>query len=205
MRLLASLGALVVLVGCGTSAQRDVALRVASADEYRLVQPILEVHCGTLDCHGDWGRALVIHGRTGLRLAPRADWCAPAPDAPCDPAATCGAPSPCLTDDEIEADVLSFAAVDPSASTVDAHLALRKALDDSGGGVDHVGGAVWDSRSAPGYLCLRSWLSGAIDRDACQAACDDDCDCQVARACGEQGLPGCLGELGIDFEDPVCH
>lgn len=195
---------LLALVGCNTPAGRDLALEPPSADDYPAVQPILEARCGTLDCHGDPGRPLVLHGPTGLRLEGRAPLCAPARDVPCDPAPACGAAAPCVTRDELAADVLSFAAVDEGSRSVDERLALLKPLDDVGGGVDHVGGAIWESRDAPGYVCLRSWLAGAIDEIACRTACDADCDCQVARACGEESLPACLVELGIAFEDPAC-
>lgn len=181
---------LLVFVGCSTPAQREVALPTRSLEEYRLVQPIVAAHCGTLDCHGDAGRPLVLHGPMGLRLGARGRFCAPTDGAPC------RAPA-CVTDDELAADVLSFAALD-------AGLPLAKVLDDVGGGMEHVGGAVWPSSSAPGYVCLRSWLEGSIDADACEAACAADCDCQVARACGEPGLPQCLVDLGIDMEDDSC-
>ncbi|MEJ7732391.1 MAG: hypothetical protein WKG00_24700 [Polyangiaceae bacterium] len=71
----AVLGALVAaawcvwLGGAGCAGVDDVTIEVACGDfaTFRDVSSVLEVRCGTLDCHGSIARPLRIYGRQGLR------------------------------------------------------------------------------------------------------------------------------------------
>ncbi len=130
------------------------------------VQPYLERACATLDCHGAPGRPLRLYSELGLRsddalrsvpIAERTD------------------PSP-LTGEELEANSYALVAVGLSADAPNAQLPLRKPLAKRAGGIHHVGGVHWESREAPGYLCLRQFLLADTDADlgtACARALDE--------------------------------
>jgi hypothetical protein len=146
---------LLLLLAC---VDEGAALRVPplDADRYALeVQPYVAASCGTLDCHGDPGRPLRIYSELGLR---RAD------DLRASPVGAELDPEP-LSDDELQDNVLAFAALQPELSPGDEQLPLSKPLAGAAGGSHHEGGDLWDGTEHPGYRCVRRWLEG-LDDDA---------------------------------------
>lgn len=113
------------------------------------VQPYVGLACGSLDCHGDGGRALQLFAVYGLREA--------ADLRTLD-----------IADTEVTANVASVAAL--SDSEPSQHIALLKALATSAGGLAHVGGDIWPDADAPGYQCLLAYLEGQSNSNACAQA-----------------------------------
>jgi len=116
------------------------------------VQPIIRHDCASLDCHGDLVRPLRLYALHGLRL-----------DAE-------------LRDEdesveELSANVLSIAGVDPTANPEDS-LVLVKPLDEDAGGFEHVGGDLFADTNDPRYQCVLAWLDGRLPADqAAASAC----------------------------------
>lgn len=143
-----SVGAL--LAGCAIDAQTEVAFRVPR-DEVTFandVQPILEMGCATLDCHGQRGRPLRLYSTWGLRID---DSLRPAPGATLDAI-------PPIRSDEVHANVSAIAGIDVGLTRVDDSLLLRKPLDPAAGGIHHVGRIHWRSTDDPEYQAIRTWL-----------------------------------------------
>ncbi|HEX7480590.1 MAG TPA: hypothetical protein VF331_22510 [Polyangiales bacterium] len=119
------------------------------------VQPYLDIACASLDCHGAGDRPLRLYSELGrradnsLRTQPVSNQHDPQP----------------LTAAELEANRQAFAAIELADSTPDRHLALLKPLAASAGGMHHVGGVHYQSKTDPAYLCLRGWLVGDIKQD----------------------------------------
>jgi hypothetical protein len=132
--------ALLLLAGCVDSGSVSPAA-LDGAAYATSVHPVVEARCATLDCHGDLGRALRLYSEDSLRA--RDD--------------LRGLP---LSDDELAANVRSFAALDAEL-IVDKPLLGREA---------HEGGDVWLSADDDEVVCLASWLGGAVDTAACQRA-----------------------------------
>ena len=120
------------------------------------VEPVFERRCGTLDCHGQVGRPLVIYGGNRLRL-------------PNDSGLT--AADGGTTDEEIVANYQSVVSLEPERMdrVVREHadpyslLILKKPLHLEG----HKGG--------PGFVlgddievCISTWLRGAMTADVAQ-------------------------------------
>lgn len=134
---------------------------VETLPDRELFAPVARVlvrHCGTLDCHGSVARNLRLYGDEGLRWARS--------DRPLMPE--------CTTADELEQDYTSLVGLEPEtlSAVVAEHGArperltfVRKAL----GLEAHDGGTVFQPDS-DGDVCLRSWLTGQTDVDACQRA-----------------------------------
>jgi len=128
------------------------------------VSYFLERRCGTLDCHGQVGRALRVYGRDGLRLPN---------DAGITPLSGDTTPA------EIAANYRAVVALEPEQMSrvvaggedPETLLLLKKPLDIKFGGVQHKGGPVIAAGHAdPGYQCLTSWLTNTTDFAACQSA-----------------------------------
>jgi hypothetical protein len=129
------------------------------------VSRLLEKRCGTLDCHGQVGRALRIYGQFGLRFV----------EGDADNQPGLGA----TTETEYEANYQSVIALQPEYMTLvyeqvyppEALLLIRKPLQLE----RHKGGAVFVSGDAA-YACLTSWLEsggdagGGTDYDQCGQA-----------------------------------
>lgn len=146
-------------VACAPPEQGELAIVVGDAEAYATeVHPVLEASCATLDCHGDPDRPLRLFAETGLRASDDLR----------------GLP---ITEQELEQNLRSLAAVDPGAPTVDESLVLLEPLAPEAGGVHHVGGDLWPSTTDPSYLCVRAHLAGQSTmpeaRAACAAAWDD--------------------------------
>jgi hypothetical protein len=134
-------------------------------DTFPEVAAVLVRDCGALDCHGSVGRNLRLYGSQGLRLSSH--------DRPQSPA--------CNTADEVAEDYTSLVGLEPErlgAVLADggAHperlTLLRKGL----GLEHHKGGSPW-RQGDDADQCLRSWLAGVRDRDACLRALPDDDKC----------------------------
>ena len=70
---LGSMGALCLalsLAGCNDFSTADAPgqLSVPSRDDFPAVADAMQLHCGTLDCHGQVGRNMRLYGLYGLRL-----------------------------------------------------------------------------------------------------------------------------------------
>jgi len=116
------------------------------------VSQVLQIRCGSLDCHGQVGRALRLYGEFGLRFVEG--------DADNQPG------SGATTDTEFEANYQSVIGLQPEYMTlVYKPLQLER----------HKGGAVFVSGDAT-YQCLTSWLEsggdsgGSVDYDQCGLA-----------------------------------
>lgn len=127
------------------------------------VANFLDHRCGSLDCHGNLARNLVIWGCEGLRLAPI--------DAPICGRAQGGRPT---TSDEHQATYRSLVGLEPTVMSAvvaghgqnpDLLTFVRKARGEEA----HKGGAL----IMPGDdqdVCISSWLAGATDTIACANA-----------------------------------
>jgi hypothetical protein len=148
--------ALATTVGCTQTSQstdkivpRDVNVLATH------VQPYLDLACASMDCHGTDGRPLRLYSELGRRA-----------QSSLRPQAISNAHDPLPLDaEELQANCDAFAALDAAGSKAAQPLALLKPLAASAGGLHHVGGVHWASKSDPGYLCLRGFLLGDISQD----------------------------------------
>jgi hypothetical protein len=127
------------------------------------VANFLDHRCGSLDCHGNPARNLVVWGCEGLRLEPY--------DAPICGRAQGGKPT---TSDEHQATYRSLVGLEPTVMSAvvadhgqdpDLLTFVRKARGEEA----HKGGAL----VTPGDdqdVCITSWLAGATDTIACANA-----------------------------------
>ena len=155
-------GLLVLGLLAACQAPSEPPLRIAAGDPQLFagyVQPYLEAGCATLDCHGDPGHALRLYSELGLRK--RAALRPVAISARSEPIA--------MTDAELSDNRLSLASIALASRTPAEHLALLKPLALSAGGIAHVGPTLWSSTDAPGYRCLRAYLTGDADGDPAEA------------------------------------
>ena len=163
MSRLSALGLLALVLACSTGVARpptdedQPALAAPARAGYEPVADALILTCGTLDCHGQRGRNLRLFGNHGLRLAARDD--------------PGGLPTNAA---EYDADYWSLIGLEPE--TLDLVMRTRGADPEllslfrkPRGSDDHKGGAVMTPQD-PLDRCLRSWLAGTLDEDACKAA-----------------------------------
>lgn len=143
------------------SNQRYRPAALPSENEFPPVAELLDVRCGSLDCHGNAARNLRLFGSAGLRWSPL--------DRPLIP--------PCDTADEIAQDYQSVVGLEPEviSAVVRAGGAdperltlVRKAR----GTEAHKGGTIW-SQGGDADKCLTSWLSGSTDTAACSKGLSD--------------------------------
>lgn len=122
------------------------------------VAAMLDVRCGSLDCHGTLARNLRLFGSAGLRWSPA--------DRPLVPA--------CDTAEEVKQDYESVVDLEPetmsavvSAGGKDSGqlTMVRKAR----GTEAHKGGTIW-TQGDDSDTCLTSWLAGMADAAACKKA-----------------------------------
>jgi hypothetical protein len=152
-----ALGSCVALAACTRYEDDvDVAVSVPPREQFPPVHAVLELHCGTLDCHGSPARNLRIYGVFGLRAN-----------------GTDVSGSPDTTAAEVDATYDAVASVDPEALGAvfmdrgrdpERWLVVRK----SRGVEDHKGGSQLPSGS-PGDRCLIAWIAGRATADACNA------------------------------------
>src|SRR4051812_35792675 len=166
MRLLASLlrqAGMILLVaaaanacGPGVQEQGDLtskSLEAPSRSTFLHVGSAMQMHCGTLDCHGEVNRDLRLYGLHGLRLDPN--------DNPLEHVTTRA---------EYEASYASLVGLEPEmlARVVESGIRperltmVRKAR----GIEQHKGGQLMNEGD-PLDLCLTTWLTGGFDDDSC--------------------------------------
>lgn len=161
-----ALGAVALLaaasaLGAGGCSSPDTSARVdpigPDASQFVYVAPVLSRRCGSIDCHGSIFRNLRVYGYGGLRLGADAS-----PDFPTK-----------LTREEVTATYESVIALEPEimrevvmsgGKGMERLTFLRKGRGDE----EHKGHRrVSEGESAD--TCITSWLSGAVDKDACAA------------------------------------
>jgi hypothetical protein len=150
--------AAVLLAACssGNSGKRAVLTEPPMSTDFPALADAVDLHCGSLDCHGKVGRNLRLYGRWGLRLSPA--------DVP-----GCGT----ATTDENAEDYWSLVGLEPelTAAVFGDHGAnpqrltlIRKAR----GTEAHKGGTVFPEGS-PGDVCLTSFVAGSLDAGSCRS------------------------------------
>ena len=120
------------------------------------VAELLDVRCGTIDCHGTAFRNLRLYGSSGLRLS--------ASDRPFVPL--------CNTTGEVTQDYLSVVGLEPEAMSAVAaggDPALLTMVRKARGTEAHKGGQVW-TQGDSSDSCLTSWLSGKPNPGDCGSA-----------------------------------
>jgi hypothetical protein len=149
---------LVGIAGCsGPKDGQVTTLEMPDDMTFPPVSDMLEVSCGTLDCHGAIDRNFRLYGFYGVRLSR-------------DDVTGLGSTSV----DEYQANYVSLISVAPEA--------LRAIVASHGQGFDHwivitkgtnaevhKGGQRMKPNS-PAYNCLKSWVLGAVDMNACSDA-----------------------------------
>ena len=122
------------------------------ADFSTYVQPVLQVGCASLDCHGVAGRPLRLYALNGLRI----DATLRGEDA---------------SDAEMLSNMIAIGGLDPGRARIEDHLLLLKPLAVDAGGLHHVGGDLWDDQNDSAYRCLHAWLRAGASDDAGKAIC----------------------------------
>lgn len=152
---LARTGLVLLLSACKLEPGAARSIESGDAELYAAhVQPYLELRCASLDCHGMAGRPLRLYSELGLRREPALR------STPIGEHNDPGA----LTELELQDNQRAFAAISAPDADAASHLALKKPLALSAGGIAHQGGVHWPSTRDPGYRCLHGYLvSGARD------------------------------------------
>lgn len=149
--------ALCVSLACACTVQDQEEMSVTPSGELAnfatFVQPVLAASCASLDCHGQEGRPLRLYAKDGLRQAAELR----GQDA---------------SDDELAANMMSIAGLEPQSTQIEDHLFLRKPLALDHGGIHHVGGELWADQTDPSYRCLHAWLRAGAGDEPGQAICD---------------------------------
>lgn len=156
-RLLLTFLSLVAFAGCSIPSADGKYTQHALPDRVTFppVAELLDVRCGSLDCHGTVARNLRLYGSPGLR------WLSS--DRPLVP--------PCDTQDEDDQDYESVVGLEPetmsavvAAGGIDPErlTMVRKAR----GTEAHKGGKVW-TQGDDSDACLTSWLAGKTTSNAC--------------------------------------
>ena len=170
-RALFAVPAVVAVVACAF-APSDNTIGVVGPDigqyETAGVADFMDHRCGSLDCHGQATRNLVMWGCYGLRLDVNDTGLAPG----------CRASGGINTQtSEYEASYRSLVGLEPAVMTAvvqggGAHPELLTFIRKARGWDAHKGGAL----VTPGDdqdNCMTSWLAGTADQTACQAAIQD--------------------------------
>jgi hypothetical protein len=157
----ALLAALIAATGLACASAPDPSARVSivapDLGSFTPVSAFLDHRCGSLDCHGQWGRSLRLLGHEGLRLDPA--------DVPGGSPTTAG---------EIGANYDSVVALEPELLKLvvedgGAHPERLTLVRKGRGTEHHKGGALVMTGDAQDR-CVTSWLAGAVDQAACAAA-----------------------------------
>jgi hypothetical protein len=148
------------LYGCAgdvqhTDADPSARLAIPPRKDFELVADAMQLHCGTLDCHGQVGRNMRLYGLYGLRLS--------AMDNPLQQSTTAA---------EYEASYRSIVGLEPEAmsqvvrrqATPQALSMIRKAR-----GVEKHKGGQLVVEGDPLDRCMTSWLAGPFDVNTCNA------------------------------------
>jgi hypothetical protein len=148
---------LLAMAGCSVPAANETYVPLSLPDRamFSPVAQLLDVRCGSLDCHGTIARNLRLYGSAGLRWS--------ASDRPLVPL--------CDTQTEVDQDYESVVGLEPEAMSAvvaaggadpDQLTMVRKAR----GIESHKGGQIW-SQGDDSDTCLTSWLSGDTNANAC--------------------------------------
>jgi hypothetical protein len=147
-----------LLFACTANTGNDARFVASTRPDRTTFPPVADVlvhRCGSLDCHGQVGRNLLIYGHEGLRFAKT--------DRPTANGST--------TTDEYDEDYLTVVTLEPeimsavvaeSGAAPDRLTIVRKAR----GTEQHKGGAIFVIGD-PSDLCLTSWLAGNVNTAAC--------------------------------------
>jgi hypothetical protein len=148
-----------VLAGCKSDLYEGVSrpseLALPSRADFKRVADAMQLHCGTLDCHGQIGRNMRLYGHYGLRLDPK--------DNPLE-APTSSA--------EYDASYWSLVGLEPEAlsrvvthgTALDSLTLIRKPR----GIEEHKGGKlISDGDSLD--RCIAGWLIGPFEAESCNA------------------------------------
>ena len=150
--------------GCITSVDSASISKLSLPDKTQYINGgvslFMEQRCGALDCHGQTGRPLRIYSVNGLRLQDGANGARDTSDT---------------NAEERKANYFSTVGLEPEAISSSLQtkgeytdfLLLKKPLGIEGNGVRHKGGPVLRSTD-PGFECLITWISGAVDKDKCK-------------------------------------
>jgi len=135
---------------------RSTPQALPDATSFPPVALLLDVRCGSLDCHGTIARNMRLYGSAGLRWS--------ASDRPlspiCDREAEVGQDYESVVglEPEVMGQVVASGGANPDALTM-----VRKAR----GIESHKGGKIWNEGD-DSDTCLVSWLSGKADAGACE-------------------------------------
>ena len=143
-----------LLVGCASpDPDARVTVRAPERASFAPVSNLLQVRCGSLDCHGRAPRNLRLYGYGGLRLAE-----SDRPD---------GVPT---TAAELDASFRSIIALEPErmSEAVTNKDPSNLTFYRKGLGIEHHKAGV--RLDADGERCLRGWISGQPDDAACVRA-----------------------------------
>lgn len=155
-------------VGCGSfeAGVSDVVTPPFDPLVFRSFSAVMELRCGTLDCHGDASRPLRIYGQYGLRRPEPPDSVNVEDYAEYYPG---GKQSTTLA--ELQDNYRSICGLEPELtaevfakkSSPDVLTIVRKArLREK-----HKGGLLW-YQGDPGDVCITTWLSGTPNVPACE-------------------------------------
>jgi hypothetical protein len=150
----------VTMLACGsdlsaTGADPSGMLAVPPRAGFEIVADAMQLHCGTLDCHGQANRSMRFYGQFGMRLAP--------PDDPL---------SEPTHGPEYDATYVSVVGLEPEVmSKVASHQAPAEALAmvrKARGLEQHKGGQL-QLVGDPLDVCMLGWLIGPPERDVCES------------------------------------
>ena len=161
MKLVTALASVVVVAGMLGCSSPDANGRYVQTDlpdeaAFPPVAVLLDVRCGSLDCHGNSARNLRMYGSAGRRLA--------STDQPFSPA--------CNTASEDHEDYVSVVGLEPekmSAVAAGGDPGMLTMMRKARGTEAHKGLQIW-STGDDSDTCVVSWLHGSVDRAACTRA-----------------------------------
>jgi hypothetical protein len=160
--------AICAIASCGIEpADNRIGINTPDRTQFEPVANLLDHRCGSLDCHGNRQRNLVMFGCEGLRLDPDDAGLLPG----CRRQRSGGVDT---TQTEFDATYRSLVGLEPAVmSAVVAgkgqHPELLTFVRKARGDEAHKGGTLF----TPGDVqdnCVASWLAGATDKDACNNA-----------------------------------
>jgi hypothetical protein len=156
-RLLLAYASLLAMAGCSVPPADETYVPPSLPDRasFPPIALLLDVRCGSLDCHGTIARNLRLYGSAGLRRSPN--------DRPLAPL--------CDTQTEVDQDYESVVGLEPEAMSAvvaaggvdpDQLTMVRKAR----GVESHKGGQIW-TQGDDSDTCFASWLAGKANANAC--------------------------------------
>lgn len=148
---------LAVLAGCTVPSadSRSTPQALPDASTFPPVAQLLDVRCGSIDCHGTVARNMRLYGSAGLRWS--------ASDRPLSPL--------CDRKAEVDQDYESVVGLEPEimgavVSSGGAHPDALTMIRKARGTESHKGGKIWNEGD-DSDTCLVAWLSGKADAAAC--------------------------------------